>query len=66
MIAQGTKFGRYKIQSQLGAGGMGEIYLAEDTQLKRSVVLKLLPSDFNQNEDRLRRFILEAEAAAAS
>jgi len=65
MIASGTKLGRYEIQSQLGAGGMGEVYLAEDTQLKRRVALKLLPSDFIQNEDRLRRFIQEAESAAA-
>ncbi|MEJ7849404.1 MAG: protein kinase [Pyrinomonadaceae bacterium] len=65
MIAKGTKFGRYEIQSPLGAGGMGEVYLAEDTQLKRAVALKLLPSDFSQNEDRLRRFVQEAEAAAA-
>jgi serine/threonine protein kinase len=64
-IAAHTKLGRYEIRSQIGAGGMGEVYLAEDTQLKRSVALKVLPSDFTQNEDRLRRFIQEAEAAAA-
>jgi serine/threonine protein kinase len=55
----------YRIISKIGAGGMGEVYLAEDTRLKRRVALKLLPSDFSQNEDRLRRFIQEAEAAAA-
>ena len=64
-IAAHTKLGRYEIRSPIGAGGMGEVYLAEDTQLKRSVALKVLPSDFTQNEDRLRRFIQEAEAAAA-
>ncbi len=64
-IANNTKLGRYEIISPIGAGGMGEVYLAEDTRLKRSVALKLLPSDFNQNEDRLRRFIQEAEASAA-
>ncbi|MFN2453130.1 MAG: protein kinase [Pyrinomonadaceae bacterium] len=65
LLDAGTKLGRYEIRSQLGAGGMGEVYLAEDTQLKRRVALKLLPSDFVQNEDRLRRFVQEAEAAAA-
>jgi serine/threonine protein kinase len=65
MIAEGTKFGRYEIHTQLGAGGMGEVYLAEDTRLKRSVALKLLPSDFSQNKDRLRRFEQEAYAIAA-
>ena len=60
-----TKLGRYEIRKKIGAGGMGEVYLAEDTQLKRSVALKLLPSDFIQNADRLRRFIQEAESAAA-
>ncbi len=65
MIAQGTKLGRYEIRKKLGAGGMGEVFLAEDTQLKRSVALKLLPSDFSQNKDRLRRFEQEAYSIAA-
>lgn len=64
-VETGTRLGRYEIRSQLGAGGMGEVYLAEDTQLKRSVALKLLPSDFSQNKDRLRRFEQEAYAIAA-
>ncbi|MEP6569876.1 MAG: protein kinase [Acidobacteriota bacterium] len=64
-MAAGTRVGRYEVRSQLGAGGMGEVYLAQDTQLTRGVALKLLPSDFIRNEDRLRRFIQEAEAAAA-
>ncbi|MCA1637584.1 MAG: protein kinase, partial [Acidobacteria bacterium] len=64
-IATGTRLERYEILSPLGAGGMGEIYLAEDTRLKRSVALKLLPSDFSQNTDRLRRFEQEAHAIAA-
>ena len=64
-LSPGTRLGRYEIHSQIGAGGMGEVYLAEDTQLKRSVALKLLPSDFSQNKDRLRRFEQEAFAVAA-
>ncbi len=55
----------YHIIKKLGAGGMGEVYLAQDTQLKRSIALKLLPSDFSQNKDRLRRFEQEAYSIAA-
>ncbi len=64
-LSPNTNLTYYLIVSKIGAGGMGEVYLAEDTRLKRSVALKLLPSEFIQNEDRLRRFIQEAEAAAA-
>ena len=49
----------------LGAGGMGEVYLAQDTRLDRKVAIKLLPSEVTNNEDRLRRFVQEAKAAAA-
>jgi len=59
------KIGHYEIREKIGAGGMGEVYLAEDTRLKRSVALKLLPADFSQNKDRLRRFEQEARAASA-
>lgn len=55
----------YRIVKKLGAGGMGEVYLAEDTRLDRKVALKVLPSEFVSNEDRLRRFVQEAKAAAA-
>src|SRR5437870_1826749 len=55
----------YRIVSKLGAGGMGEVYLAEDTRLDRKVALKLLPAEFTQDEDRVRRFIQEAKAASA-
>ena len=64
-IAAGTKLGRYEIRSQLGAGGMGEVYLAQDTKLDRKVALKILPADLAANQDRMRRFVQEAKAAAA-
>jgi tetratricopeptide (TPR) repeat protein len=65
MIPAGTKLGRYEIRSQLGAGGMGEVYLAEDTRLHRKLALKVLPSEVASNQDRMRRFVQEAQAAAA-
>src|ERR687888_390445 len=55
----------YRILQPLGAGGMGEVYLAEDTRLDRKVALKLLPARFTQDPDRVRRFIQEAKAASA-
>ncbi len=64
-IAVGTKLGRYEIRSKIGEGGMGEVYLAEDAQLRRRVALKILPGDLASNQDRMRRFIQEAQAAAA-
>jgi serine/threonine-protein kinase len=54
----------YRIISKLGAGGMGEVYLAQDTKLDRKVALKILPADLSSREDRMRRFIQEARAAA--
>src|SRR5262250_3022809 len=65
MLVAGTKLGRYEIRSKLGAGGMGEVYLAEDTRLHRKVALKVLPADLASNRDRMRRFEQEATAAAA-
>src|SRR5712691_2819870 len=64
-IAAGTYLGRYEIRSKIGEGGMGEVYLAEDTQLHRKVALKILPAEVAANQDRMRRFIQEAQAAAA-
>jgi eukaryotic-like serine/threonine-protein kinase len=61
----GTKLGRYEIRSKLGEGGMGEVYLAEDTRLHRKVALRILPSELAANKDRMRRFEQEAQAAAA-
>ena len=64
-IAAGTRLGRYEIRSKLGAGGMGEVYLALDTELNRTVAIKTLPDELASNEHRLRRFIQEAQAASA-
>jgi Tol biopolymer transport system component/serine/threonine protein kinase len=61
----GAKFGVYHILSQIGAGGMGEVYLAEDSRLGRQVALKLLPATFTSDPDRLRRFHREARATSA-
>ena len=64
-IPQGTRFGPYEIASRLGAGGMGEVYLARDTRLGRLVALKLLSEEFTTNRDRLARFKKEARATSA-
>ena len=61
----GTTLSHYNIVSMLGEGGMGEVYLAEDTKLKRKVALKVLPAEMAENEHRLERFQREAEAVAA-
>lgn len=57
--------GRYTVRSELGTGGMGEVYLAQDTQLDRTVALKILPADFAKSPERMRRFLQEARAASA-
>jgi eukaryotic-like serine/threonine-protein kinase len=64
-LAAGTKLGRYEIRSKIGEGGMGEVYLARDTQLDRQIAVKLLPAEIARDQQRLHRFLQEARAAAA-
>jgi serine/threonine-protein kinase len=59
------RLGPYKLLSLLGKGGMGEVHLAHDTRLGRKVALKLLPPEFTDHKDRLRRFEQEARAASS-
>jgi len=61
----GTTVSHYRILEKIGEGGMGEVYLAEDTKLKRRVTLKFLSEELTQDEERKQRFIQEARAAAA-
>ena len=61
----GREIGPYKIVKRLGAGGMGEVYLAQDDRLDRLVALKILPAYFASDDERLRRFLREARAASA-
>jgi len=61
----GSSLGPYKILEKLGAGGMGEVFLAEDTRLNRKVAIKVLPPEFASDRERLARFEQEAKAAAA-
>src|SRR2546425_9798446 len=63
-IAAGTKLGRYEIRWKMGEGGMGEVYLAQDTKLDRKVALKILPADVAAHPDRMKRFVQEAKAAS--
>lgn len=64
-LAHQTQLGRYEVRSLLGAGGMGEVYLAQDTSLNRKVALKVLPAELASNQDRMRRFKQEATSAAS-
>ena len=64
-IAPGTRFGAYEVLSGLGAGGMGEIYLARDARLGRDVAIKVLPESFALDADRVARFAREAKTLAA-
>src|SRR5262245_12779330 len=64
-VNEGTKLGRYEIRAKIGEGGMGEVYLARDTQLDRQIAIKLLPAEIARDQQRLHRFLQEARAAAA-
>jgi two-component system LytT family response regulator len=64
-LAAGTILAHYRIVSRLGAGGMGEVYLAEDLNLERPVALKILPPEVARDADRMRRFVQEAKTASA-
>src|SRR5712692_1532500 len=63
-IAPGTRLGRYEIRSKIGAGGMGEVYLAQDTKLDRRVAIKFLPESLVADEQARKRLVREARAAA--
>ena len=64
-LTVGTKLGRYEICAKLGAGGMGEVYLARDTSLERNVALKILPTEVSSDPKRMRRFEQEAKATSS-
>src|SRR5215472_8192458 len=64
-LAAGTRLGPYEILGPIGAGGMGEVYRARDTNLDRHVAIKVLPSALSQDPERLARFSREAKVLAA-
>src|SRR5215475_15813472 len=64
-IVIGTQLGSHEITSLLGKGGMGEVYRALDTKLKREVAIKILPGEFSRDVDRVSRFQREAEVLAS-
>src|SRR5437868_13729255 len=64
-LAARTELSRYEIRTKIGAGGMGEVYLAQDTKLDRKVALKILPAEVAADRNRMERFVREAKAAAA-
>ncbi len=65
MLTPNKDYGRYRLKSAIGAGGMGEVFLAEDTKLDRKVAIKCLTEEFSKDSDKLGRFIQEAKAASA-
>src|SRR5215472_8373911 len=65
-LTPGTRLGRYEIRSKIGEGGMGEVYLAQDTtELERTVAIKVLPAELASNREQLNRFIQEAKTASS-
>ncbi len=65
-LSPGTRLGPYEIAAQIGVGGMGEVYRATDTNLKRQVAIKVLPASVSGDPDRLARFQREAEVLASA
>src|SRR5258705_5019212 len=64
-LSANTTLSHYRILSKIGAGGMGEVYLAQDTKLDRKVAIKFLNEEFSKDADKLNRFVQEAKAASA-
>ena len=64
-MERGTRLGPYEVLEQLGAGGMGQVWLAQDERLGRRVAIKVLPAQFAGDAERLARFEQEAKALAA-
>ncbi len=65
LLAPDTRLNAYRILGPLGKGGMGEVYRADDTKLKREVAIKILPEAFARDEERLKRFEREAQMLAS-
>lgn len=64
-LSPGSNLAHYRIVSRIGVGGMGELYLAQDTKLDRKVAIKFLHDEFSRDADKLNRFVREAKAASA-